>query len=54
MDRRIQSVIKRDLPEKMVLLSGPRQSGKTTLAERILERAGGAYYNWDVDRKACS
>ena len=42
-----------DLARKMVLLSGPRQSGKTTLAKSLL--AGGKraadtrYLNWDDD-----
>jgi predicted AAA+ superfamily ATPase len=42
-----------DLAEKMVLLSGPRQSGKTTLARAVLARAHRAYatryLNWDED-----
>jgi predicted AAA+ superfamily ATPase len=33
----------------MVLIAGPRQCGKTTLANDILARWGGAYYKWDVD-----
>ncbi len=49
MERRMTSLIESDLKDKMVLLSGPRQCGKTTLAEQILEKRGGAYYNWDVD-----
>lgn len=41
-----------DLPRKMVLLAGPRQSGKTTLAKSLLN-ARGQYLNWDIvrDRK---
>jgi predicted AAA+ superfamily ATPase len=42
-----------DLERKMVLLSGPRQSGKTTLARDILRRQHRAYaaryLNWDDD-----
>jgi hypothetical protein len=42
-----------DLERKMVLLSGPRQSGKTTLARAILRRQHHAYaaryLNWDDD-----
>lgn len=34
--------------EKLLLLSGPRQVGKTTLAKRWLEPQKGAYLNWDV------
>ncbi|MDX2051050.1 MAG: AAA family ATPase [Polyangiaceae bacterium] len=34
--------------QKMVLLSGPRQCGKTTFSKALLrERKAGAYYNWD-------
>jgi predicted AAA+ superfamily ATPase len=29
----------------VVLIHGPRQCGKTTLAQRIGERAGYAYFN---------
>lgn len=39
---------------KMVLLSGPRQVGKTTLARELLKGLGGGiYFNWDLvtDRK---
>lgn len=40
-----QNQILSDLQTKMVLLSGPRQVGKTTLARQIK----GAYYlNWDI------
>jgi hypothetical protein len=34
----------------MVLLCGPRQCGKTTLARGLEHKQSGAYYNWDVDR----
>lgn len=47
--RRIASPVEQDLKEKMVFITGPRQCGKTTLANHILSRWGGAYYNWDVD-----
>src|SRR5574341_2369377 len=49
MIRRITQTIESDLQEKMVFLAGPRQSGKTTLAEAILKTTKGAYYNWDID-----
>ena len=46
--RYLESSITTDLRKKMVLLAGPRQVGKTTLARRILEQAeAGAYLNWD-------
>jgi len=39
--------------DKIVLLSGPRQVGKTTLALEWLKQSRGLYLNWDVpeDRK---
>lgn len=48
--RRVEGIIKKDLGKKMVLLSGPRQCGKTTLAEGLLKQTKGAYYNWDIDK----
>ena len=39
--------VRRDLHRKMVLVAGPRQVGKTTLA-RSLTRGGAGYLNWDV------
>ena len=44
--------IRRDVAKKMVLLAGPRQCGKTTLAKSLLDEAG-QYLNWDIpdDRK---
>jgi len=37
-------------PEKMVFLAGPRQVGKTTLAQQTLSAwpDKGIYYNWDI------
>ena len=47
--RYLQPLIQADLPRKMVLLTGPRQVGKTTLARQLGEVAGSAtYLNWDV------
>lgn len=46
--RRIAKQIKQDLEKKMVLLSGPRQCGKTTLAQNLTTEAKAAYYNWDI------
>lgn len=35
----------------MVFLSGPRQSGKTTLARTIADEfANHLYFNWDLDK----
>jgi hypothetical protein len=51
--RLLKTQIEADLAKKMVLLSGPRQSGKTTLARSLL--AGSVrvvderYLNWDDD-----
>ncbi len=52
--RLLESQIVKDLERKMVFLSGPRQSGKTTLAEALLQKAFGSswpdrYLNWDSD-----
>jgi hypothetical protein len=47
--RSIQPFVKRDLRKKMVLLAGPRQSGKTTLAKSLLDTSG-EYLNWDIAR----
>jgi predicted AAA+ superfamily ATPase len=52
-ERALSPQIVTDLTGKMVLLSGPRQSGKTTLARGILgkQHRGSAsrYLNWDDD-----
>lgn len=46
--RYLSEHIKKDLSKKMVILSGPRQCGKTTLAKRLVKEMAGQYYNWDV------
>jgi predicted AAA+ superfamily ATPase len=54
-ERGLRPLILQDLGEKMVLLSGPRQVGKTTLVRSILGAAeAGVYLNWDHrgDRRA--
>ena len=49
MFRYLQPLVQADLPRKLVLLTGPRQVGKTTLARQLGEAAGSAtYLNWDV------
>ena len=47
--RYLARVLSRDLRKKMVLLAGPRQCGKTTLAKSLLDRTG-EYLNWDIQR----
>lgn len=46
MDRFLTPYLKKDLPTKIVLLSGPRQSGKTTLAKMLFQDV--EYYNYDL------
>lgn len=52
MDRYLSSYIKKDSDKKIILLSGPRQSGKTTLTKQIFTRFD--YFNFDAseDREA--
>lgn len=45
--RYLSKYILRDLDKKMVFLTGPRQSGKTTLVKELLLKINGAYFNWD-------
>jgi predicted AAA+ superfamily ATPase len=46
--RYLEPSVAADLASKMVLVAGPRQIGKTTLARRLLEeRGGGLYLTWD-------
>ncbi len=51
MKRYLEKYIKKDLREKIILLSGPRQVGKTTLAKRLAP--SNVYLNYDAtsDRK---
>ena len=50
MHRLQQEAILRDLTRKMVFVSGPRQSGKTTLAKTLAEKFTKAcYINYDSD-----
>ena len=49
MNRYLTAVVRSDLTRKMVILTGPRQVGKTTLARQLMEEHSQAQYlNWDV------
>lgn len=49
MKRYLDDRIRQDLQKKMVVLTGPRQVGKTTLSQQLLtEFPGGQYLNFDV------
>ena len=49
MKRYLDDIIATDLGRKMVLVTGPRQVGKTTLCRHLMERLPPAQYlNWDV------
>ena len=49
MQRYLEQRVGADLARKMVILTGPRQVGKTTLSRRLMDRLGPAQYlNWDV------
>jgi len=41
--------VSQDLKKKMVLVAGPRQCGKTALAQTLVEATNGAYYNFDIE-----
>ncbi len=45
--RYLTASLQKDLTRKMVLLAGPRQCGKTTLAKSLLDD-NGEYLNWDI------
>ncbi len=50
--RYLESFIKEDLKVRMIFLGGPRQSGKTTLAQSLIKNykdGHPAYFNWDLD-----
>lgn len=46
-ERRLTAALRRDLERKMVLVSGPRQCGKTTLVRVLARERHGLYLNWD-------
>ncbi|MGB7501679.1 MAG: ATP-binding protein [Azonexus sp.] len=49
MKRYLDDLVATDLQRKMVLITGPRQVGKTTLCRHLMERFTPAQYlNWDV------
>ena len=49
MKRYLDSLILQDLTSKAVVLTGPRQVGKTTLSRLLMQSfAHGQYFNWDV------
>lgn len=52
--RSLAAPIEEDLKRKFVFLTGPRQVGKTYLAQEILKKLKGSYYSWDLaeDRQA--
>lgn len=47
--RNLEEVIARDIHKKFVLLAGPRQVGKTTLAKHLIHAHGGRYFSYDDD-----
>ncbi len=52
-NRYLESCVKEDLAKKMVFVSGPRQSGKTTMAQKLLTDLNPdflkeRYMNWDT------
>lgn len=49
MKRYLDAFVKQDLASKMVVLTGPRQVGKTTLARQLMaDFESSQYLNWDV------
>ncbi|MDD3884401.1 MAG: ATP-binding protein [Gallionella sp.] len=49
MKRYLDAFVKQDLASKMVVLTGPRQVGKTTLARQLMANfESSQYLNWDV------
>lgn len=48
MKRYLDFVIQKDLDSKLVILTGPRQVGKTTLSRHLATQDGYQYLNWDI------
>ena len=49
MKRYLDDRVRSDLRQKMVLLTGPRQVGKTTISQQLIaEHPGAQYFNFDV------
>jgi len=49
MNRYLDELVLKDLATKLVVLTGPRQVGKTTFARQLMQEFGNAQYlNWDV------
>ena len=49
MKRYLDQIVLKDLASKAVVLTGPRQVGKTTLSQQLMGKFNGAQYlNWDV------
>lgn len=48
-ERYLSDIMRRDAESKMILLSGPRQAGKTTLCRQL--SASHEYLNYDIDRQ---
>lgn len=47
--RSLAERIRADLPDKLIILTGPRQAGKTTLARQLMvDYPRAQYLNWDV------
>ena len=51
MERYLEKHIKKDLKEKIVILSGPRQVGKTTLSKQLIPSNMYLNYDFAADRK---
>ena len=47
--RYLTPILKKDLEKKMILLSGPRQVGKSTLGKSLMD-AQSVYLNWDINK----